>query len=102
MHSPDCCIYISLAVYTCTFSCRKSGDTLSKEFDKNRDEFARSFSDDRSLDDVEPYVELGEEENPVNYVPTDPLSPIGESDEDERRASPSEAQTKVTCMYMYM
>ena len=105
---------VSITVPSSSFYCRKSGDTLSKEFDKNRDEFARSFSEDKSLDEIEPYEELGEEENPVNLVPVAPLSPIGESDEDEKEI-PSDVPSKVhtcTCaccksryihtLYMYM
>ena len=79
------CVYVNIY-------CRKSSDMLSKEFDKNPDEFARSFSMDVSLDDPS----QGPEKDPAVML-TSPLSPIGEADEDDA----SEAMTPHTKVVHY-
>ena len=61
---------------------------LSIEFDKNPDQFAKSFSIDASLDDP-----CQDPEKDTDIMLTSPLSPIGEADEDDAMTSHSKVWT---------
>ncbi len=75
------------------FACRKSSDMLSKEFDRNPDEFAKSFSIDSSLDNP-PSLDTPEDNDQI-LVPNTPLEPIGEVDEDFIISEPISPHQKV-------